>query len=180
MNRHGIFRSVIVACALILAYWTHTSSSFSEICVRCLQRVSGRELRVLGVKIHRSRTMNRSSGGIMDPATLGSGVPPVDPAFFEELMGSRCVHVFVLQGKCVHSLNLVKCYAGSGQYRSRIETLEELYGLYRRVPNKSLARRTYERINGARSTDATSDGADLYLLKEHLALVTNEEDWNYV
>ncbi len=91
-----------------------------------------------------------------------------------------CVHVFVLQGKCVHSLNLVKCYAGSGQYRSRIETLEELYGLYRRVPNKSLARRTYERINGARSTDATSDGADLYLLKEHLALVTNEEDWNYV
>ena len=116
----------------------------------------------------------------MDPAALGGGVPQVDPAFFEELTGSKCVHVFVLQGKCVYSMSLVKCYGGARQYQSRIETLEELYNLYRRVPSKSLAKQTYERIDRVQPVGATSRGADLYLLREHLTLVTNEQDWKYV
>lgn len=186
----------VAFCALLLlSTCTHSSLSYSALCARCLQHQHGVEYSILGLRYSHHEWLSQGVGGLMSPAIFSPHIAPVDPHIYDEIFGRPCQHSFIRAGFCRSSFGVTGCgaFGGSDQYGVREALIENLYGAWRRIPDRELARATYAYIEELSPIvtgqsrlelsptflqfEAQRPDSSLGILMRGLPLVTTEAEW---
>ena len=182
---------------MMLGTCSRSTLSYGAICARCLQHASGIEKSIFGVRYYRKAVHRQASGGLMSPDIFGPPIAQIDPHLYEEISGHACAHLFMRTGFCRYSSGMVGCGSfGGRQYQFRNALIENLYRAYLRVPDKPLARESFELIDQLFpvSSDRSAErppmqhpleaealpNEPLSILLRGLALVSSTTEWRRV
>jgi hypothetical protein len=199
MSKRRIFW-VIVAIPVVafLGAASRSTLSYSATCPRCLQHAGGVEKSIFGVIFSRKVVQRQSSGGLGSPDAFDSPAAPVDPRLYEEISGHPCDHMLMRGGFCRYSGGGVGCglFGDSQRFEFRNAIAENLYRAYLRVPDKPLARETFELVDqlfpirsGTRAASVpmrhtfeaeARPNEPLSILMRGLGLVSSVEEWREV
>jgi hypothetical protein len=172
-----------------------SSESYSGLCIRCLQQISGVDKSFLGIRYFHEERMVSGNGGLMSPSIFGPQLPAVDPHTYVEIFGGPCKHQFVRTGFCRYGGGFIRCgtYGGWMGYGLRLSLVQSLYLTFHRIPDKKLAQKTYALIDrlypiakkgekidrpmqSVYEADALPD-QPLSILLRGLSLVCSKKDW---
>jgi hypothetical protein len=185
-----------VAALFIIGQCTATRTSYSAICARCLQHISGYERTFFGINISRRERMVQGHGGLMSPDIFGPPISPCDPKLYHEITGKSCDHAYMRSGFCRYTWGMVGCgsYGGAERYRFRNSLVDRVYGAYLRIKDKDLALDTMTLLDGRYPIASGKVRAEtifyepppkgnaapqepLSLLHDGLGIVTTGDEW---
>lgn len=187
---------LLVLLIILFGYFRHNVVivECGETCIKCLQAASGEKhyLFFNGLKFYQTRKLHQWDEDLYGLVLNHSGAMLVeDPAIYKEIFGTSCAHDFKIGRKATFFAH------GHGDgydmegmvFLPRIVSLQALFRLYKKIPNKSLAKRTYQIIDKLEPVDTpvnleTANNLDnipafqeLGKLIERLKTVTNEAEW---
>lgn len=175
-----------------LAWSIRTKTSYGSVCVKCLQRMHGLEVKCCGIpisneqKLERFRPAPEGGGGFI----LGS-MPSVDPKNYADIAGYPCAHSFKRTGFCRYSSRGVGCgHFGEGiAFRPRLEVLEIILRTFSRIPDRDLGKGSLAVLDrifppdamvkeaGKLSYDFTGTVKNLETMVLLLSIVETPDEW---
>jgi len=133
--------------------------SVGSICPKCLQLKDTVEIRVLGIPVFWKNALLKGQPCLMSSLAFSPGVPPIDPAIYEEILGLKCRHAFRRDsfGRTKQFLWGAPHADGiGGTFVPRVEATAGLYFAYTRTRDKTTAQAVYEMIHTAYPVDGRS------------------------
>jgi hypothetical protein len=143
-----------VAAAILLSGFSN--EHYSGICTRCVQQVDGVDKFFYGIRYYHHEVLTSGNGDdLMSPAIFGPRIGQTEASAYEQIFGKPCEHHIVRTGFCQESFDLFSIAYGDGVHPrppgidDRLFLIKALFGAFRRVPDKELARASYAMIDQA-------------------------------
>jgi len=179
-NRGRSFRKILIIVAVIILGIVVSPLGVKErwvigaICPKCLQGAGITVVKIAGIPIFKRTTYSQHVH--LPPSWSGrlASVPEdIHPGIYAEIFGKKCKHELKRGGFGVTSSGFFLgnvCRDGaffeSRLYQPRIEAVTALYCAFRNVPNESLARMTYARIDSALPMDNQERLQEVYHIQK--------------